>query len=255
VDALSALVNGMVATGALGALSADHGVFRRISERLDHNVYRGPGARRSIALTFDDGPSPGTPEVLRYLRERGVVATFFQCGLLVERHPAIARQVTAEGHEIGNHTWSHVRLSPGLRGPVRIPSLRRMRSELASTQEVIAKVAGRAPTLFRAPFGKRWVGLDAVRQRMGLEGIQWTVIGHDWEWNADRISRHVLAHTGPGAIVCLHDGRDIQPAPDLSEMLAALRVIIPALQRQGYTFETVSQLLKPDHGGRPEPVV
>lgn len=251
---LTVLVNGLVATGAAGALSADHGIFRRVSERLDRSIYRGPGKRRSIALTFDDGPGPQTLDVLAYLRERGVLATFFQCGLLVDRHPEIARQVAAEGHEIGNHTWSHLRLSPSLHGRVRLPLPHHMRSELTRTQTAIAAATGQVPVLFRAPYGKRWVVLDAVRQRMGLEGIQWTVIGHDWEWPAERISAHVLAHTAPGAILCLHDGRDIQPNPDISPMLAALRAIVPALQAQGYTFETTSQLLKPDHIGQPEPI-
>ena len=72
----------------------------------------------------------------------------------------------------------------------------------------------------------------------------WTVIGHDWEWPAERIAEYVLAGTGPGGILCLHDGRDIRPNPDISRTIAAVRRIIPVLKDEGYSFATVSDLLR-----------
>ena len=108
------------------------------------------------------------------------------------------------------------------------------------------ELTGQRPRLFRAPYGMRWWGLDEAQQRLGLLGVMWTVIGHDWEWSADQIADHVLKHAEPGAIVCLHDGRDIRQEVDLSGMMGALRVIVPSLKAQGYCFEAVSDLLLPD---------
>src|SRR5690242_17118892 len=89
------------------AVTAAHGIAGKSSQLFSPSVYRGPGTRRSIALTFDDGPSEGTLPLLEYLDKRRVKATFFECGMNVRRLPDVARQVVAAGHELGNHTWSH----------------------------------------------------------------------------------------------------------------------------------------------------
>jgi peptidoglycan/xylan/chitin deacetylase (PgdA/CDA1 family) len=92
----------------------------------------------------------------------------------------------------------------------------------------------------------RWFGVAEAQERLGLLGVMWTVIGHDWEWNAEQISALILARARPGGIICLHDGRDIQENPDVTPMLQAVWHIVPALKAKGYRFETVSQLLEPD---------
>jgi peptidoglycan-N-acetylglucosamine deacetylase len=243
VNVLASLVSGVTAIAAVGAVAVDHGIHRRSDRLLDRSVHRGPAARKAVALTFDDGPGPQTLELLAYLRRESVFATFFQCGMYVERYPEITRQMHAAGHEIGNHTWSHKRLSPGRGHRFGVPSLRTMYREIAQTQRALSAVLGASPTLFRPPYGKRWIGLDAVLGRLGLRNVMWTVIGHDWEWPAERIASHVLERCVPGAIICLHDGRDAQNPCDISETIAALRLIVPALREQGYRFETVSALL------------
>ena len=100
--------------------------------------------------------------------------------------------------------------------------------------------------MLRPPYGFRWIGLRAVQQKLELSTVLWTVIGHDWEWPAERIAAHVLRKISPGGIICLHDGRDVRLKPDVSEMLKAVRRIVPALQESGYRLETVSDLLRPD---------
>ena len=222
------------------------GVKARSSQLFGRSVYRGVGRRRSVALTFDDGPSEGTAALLRYLAQEGIRATFFQCGMNAERLPEVARSVSAAGHEIGNHTYSHPRLPPRLSRKPNLLGPETISRELARTQEILERLHGRTPRLFRAPYGMRWFGLREAQRRLGLLGVLWTVIGHDWEWPAERIAGHVLKNVGPGGIVCLHDGRDIRPAADLSEMLGALRVIVPALKARGYRFETVRALLEGD---------
>jgi peptidoglycan/xylan/chitin deacetylase (PgdA/CDA1 family) len=207
-------------------------------------VYRGLGRRRSLALTFDDGPSEGSLRLIEYLAEEGIRATFFQCGQNVERHSGIARAIRDAGHEIGNHTYSHARLFPRIGRRFYWPTAALMAREVARAQNIIESETGVTPRLFRAPYGLRWWGLDAAQKQFDLLGVMWTVIGHDWEWPADRVARRVFRKAGPGGIVCLHDGRDIQPSPDVSEMLKAVRQIVPVLKSQGYEFETVSELLR-----------
>jgi peptidoglycan/xylan/chitin deacetylase (PgdA/CDA1 family) len=85
--------------------------------------------------------------------------------------------------------------------------------------------------------------MNSVQQKLALLGVMWTVIGNDWRWPADRIAKHVLAHSSPGGIICLHDGRRVEPNPDVTAMLAAVRQIVPTLKDQGYRFEIVSDLL------------
>src|SRR5215472_3040915 len=97
----------MALSGAGGLMA--YGVRGRSATLFAPSVYRGPASRRSIALTFDDGPSESTPELLRLLAEHNVLATFFECGASVERLPEIAREVAGRGHEVGNHSYSHPR--------------------------------------------------------------------------------------------------------------------------------------------------
>lgn len=223
-----------------------YGIKGRSSQLLGRSVFRGAGRRRSVALTFDDGPSEGTAELLRYLAGEGIRASFFQCGANAQRLPAEARAVSEAGHEIGNHTWSHPRLCPRLSRSPNFLSRARIFGELERTQGLLEQLHGEPPRLFRAPYGLRWIGLAAAQRRLGLLGVMWTAIGHDWEWRAEKIAAFVLARIEPGAIVCLHDGRDVRSGVDLSEMLSALRLIVPSLKNGGYTFETVSELLLPD---------
>ena len=229
--------------GGLTALGA-YAVAGKSSQVFGPSVYRGPGHRRSVALTFDDGPSGGSLRLLEYLELHGVKATFFQCGRNVERHPEISRGIYAAGHEIGNHTYSHPQLCPGIGREMSWRSPSFIYKELELTQAILRSEVGTTPGLVRAPYGLRWFGIGAAQARLHLLGVMWTVIGNDWKLPADLICRRVLRRTSPGGIICLHDGRDIQPNPDVSEMLLAVQEIVPRLQDQGYGFETVSELLK-----------
>lgn len=245
-------MTGTVAVASvLGAAAATTGILAygaagRSSRIFGKSVYRGVGKRRSLALTFDDGPSESTPILLDFLGEQRTPATFFQCGMNVRRLPAIARRMLHEGHEIGNHTFSHPCLCPHPNQRPLFKSRSFIYNEFAATQEIITDATGWEPKLLRAPYGLRWFGVAEAQERLGLLGVMWTIIGHDWEWNAEQISALVLAQAKPGGIICLHDGRDIQENPDVTPMLQAVWHIVPALKAKGYRFETVSQLLEPD---------
>lgn len=209
-------------------------------------VSRGPGQRRSLALTFDDGPSPGTSHIAEYLAKFGVTATFFLCGENVLRHPQIARELAAAGHELGNHTFSHPRLCPRLGWKPNLRSAADNRREFEAAQTVIRETTGVEPRLLRPPYGMRWWGVRQAMLQLSLRGVLWTSIGHDWEWTSGSVAVHVLHSAAPGGIICLHDGRETRTDPDVSITLEALHRIVPSLLGKGYRFETVSKLLRTD---------
>lgn len=227
------------ATGAVlgGVGLMGYAVRGRSSRVFAPSVYHGVRSRPALALTFDDGPSESTPELLELLAEHNVRATFFMCGKNVRRCPGIARQVAAQGHEIGNHTDSHPHLN------FHLPEF--VYRELALAQETIHLNAGVTPRLFRAPYGVRWFGLRSAQQRLKLMGVMWTVLGMDWRWPARRISHLLMHRASSGAIICLHDGRATRRAPDIRPTIEAVEFAIPALKERGFQFETVSQILCP----------
>jgi peptidoglycan-N-acetylglucosamine deacetylase len=209
----------------------------RSSAVFGPSVWRGPGERNAIALTFDDGPSESTGGVLDILARYGVAATFFQCGANVERLTGVARAVAQAGHEIGNHSFAHplyCRHSP-----------RAICEDLERAQQTIQAATGRRPAWFRAPFGVRWFGVREAQRRLGLGGVMWTVIGYDWNLKAEQVAGRIVRQVSNGAIVCLHDGRELRAKPEIGVTIEAVRRVIPELLDRGYRFETVSQLLCP----------
>jgi len=204
---------------------------------LAPGFHRGVRTRKAIALTFDDGPSESTPELLDVLAAHGVRATFFQCGVNVRRLPAIARRVADAGHCIGNHSTSHAMLS--------LHSARFIYAELAETQKIITGATGREPRYFRPPYGVRWFGMRAALQQLDLTSVFWTAIGRDWNRPADLVAQRLLRGASNGAIFCLHDGRELTEQPDISSTVQAVGRVIPVLLEQGYKFETIDQIICP----------
>ena len=204
---------------------------------LAPSVYKGKSGRKSLALTFDDGPSESTIDLLDLLDLYGVRATFFMCGANVRRLPDVAQEVFCRGHEIGNHTYSHKALY--------LRSAEYIEREVAAAQQTFEDVLYFRPKYFRAPFGCRWFGLGAAQARHDLMGVMWTVIGLDWKYLADQVARRIADRARPGGIICLHDGRGLQINPNIQNTLDALSWALPFLQKQGYKFETVSELLCP----------
>jgi peptidoglycan/xylan/chitin deacetylase (PgdA/CDA1 family) len=201
------------------------------------NVWRGPRDRRAIALTFDDGPSEATPEILEILARHNAAATFFLCGANVERLPRIARAIAEAGHEIGNHSYCHPYLflqSPGA-----------IEADLRRAQETIENHTGVRPVWFRPPYGARWFGLRSAQRRLHLTGVMWSAIGYDWNSSAEVVVARMAAKAANGAILCLHDGRELRAKPDVKESVEAVRRLIPVLLDQGYQLETLSRLLCP----------
>jgi len=228
-----------IGAGTVAAASglAGYAVRGRSSSLLAPSVYRGDRSHAALALTFDDGPSESTPALLDILAAHEVRATFFMCGRHVRRFPGVAREVLKGGHEIGNHTDTHPRLD------FKPPEF--IYREMALAQETIHEHTGATPRLFRAPYGVRWFGLRRAQERLHLTGVMWTVIGRDWSLPADRIFQRLIRGASNGGILCLHDGRAMQPAPDIRATLEAVERAIPWLKDHGFQFQTVSEMIRP----------
>jgi len=228
-----------LAAGALtaGAGVLAHAVRGRSSQFFGPSVWRGNARRPAIALTFDDGPSESTPALLETLREYGALATLFQCGANVRRLGEIAKAAHAAGHEIGNHSDSHLMTC--------FRSAAAIEGDFRRAQSTFEETLGAAPSLVRPPFGVRWFGYRAMQQKLGLMNVMWTVIGLDWKLPAPAVCNRVLREVRNGTIICLHDGRERTVRPDVGNTLEAVKRIIPALLEQGYSFETVSQIVWP----------
>ena len=226
----------MVATSvAAGAGFMAWAVRGRAASVLAPSVWRGPQNRKAIALTFDDGPSESTPHFLELLAKHDARATFFQIGRNVERLPTVARQVLDAGCEIGNHSHTHPRFD------FTSPSFQL--AELQQAQQVIVDRCGFTPRWFRAPYGVRWFGMAEAQRQCGLTGVMWTSIALDWKLSAAAIATRMEGAADNGAIFCFHDGRALQPNPDVSATMAALRTLLPQLRAQGFALVTVSELL------------
>jgi|HubBroStandDraft_1064217.scaffolds.fasta_scaffold141248_3 peptidoglycan/xylan/chitin deacetylase (PgdA/CDA1 family) len=236
---MEAMVEVIATAGLVSAAGgfAGYAVRGRSSRVFAPSAYHGDRSRAILALTFDDGPSPATPALLEILSARGIRATFFMCGRNVRRLPSIAREVLGAGHEIGNHTDTHPHLY--FKSPEFIYS------EMALAQETIHLHTGATPRFFRAPYGVRWFGLRRAQERLGLTGVMWTVIGHDWNWPASRVVRLLSKQAANGGILCLHDGRAITVAPDIRATLQAAETAIPMLLDRGFQFQTLSEMLCP----------
>jgi peptidoglycan/xylan/chitin deacetylase (PgdA/CDA1 family) len=236
MDAAGLIAGGAAVVCASAGVLA-YGVRVPSSSMLAPSVYQGPSTRRTIALTFDDGPSESTPELLEILGRHGIPATFFQCGANVRRLPQVSREVASAGHEIGNHSDTHPKLY------FRSPDF--IYDQLARAQETIEQTTGVRPRLFRAPYGVRWFGLRQAQHRLGLLGVMWSTIALDWKWPEPRVSPRLLDGTKNGAIFCLHDGRRLEPRPDIRATLGAVRAVLPKLMEQGFHFEKVTDILCP----------
>ena len=199
------------------------------AERVVHRS-ADPETRR-IALTFDDGPHPSyTYRILDILDRYNVKATFFMIGTNVEYYPEVAREVLRRGHEIGNHTYSHARLTK-MDGPT-------LSGELKRCESVMEQTLGHRPVLFRPPEG---VVSDAVRSCADCRGytvVLWSVDTRDWETKeVGAITRHILREVTPGAIILMHDYTAHSQTPE------ALEEALPVLLSRGYEPVTVSRLI------------
>ncbi len=187
-----------------------------------------------IALTFDDGPDPKyTPAVLDLLKQYGARATFFVIGRNAEQYPGVLKRIAAEGHEIGNHTFSHRYNLPNLPEEQIVDQVQR-------AADAVSEICGAQTRVFRPPGGAYNPHLISAVRRLGYDIILWT-----WSTNpsdayspgVDRIVQRATQSALPGDIVLLHEG------VNNGQTLKALPKILDILDKRGFKFVTVSRLL------------
>lgn len=189
-----------------------------------------PGAKL-VALTFDDGPTPGqTDRVLDILKKEQVHATFFMLGRRIKEDPQIARRAVAEGHLIGNHSYNH-------------PDLRKLddgtiAKQVTATRDKIRGVAGSGSAWFRPPYGAVDPRVLKTLRKMDQKVVMWDVDPQDWRKPGIKsLVTRVVSQTEPGSVILLHDG-----GGDRRRTISALPYIIRELKKRGYVFVTVAEL-------------
>lgn len=191
---------------------------------------RGPSTQPYVAMTFDDGPHPqNTPRLLDMLRKRNIKATFYVIGGNVDRYPQIVRRIVSEGHEIGNHTYTHRKLTSLGASEVS--------KEMRRTQDAIVRAAGVRPRTMRPPYGAlRTDQRNAVFSQFGYPTIMWSVDPQDWKRPGPSVvTNRILKAANNGAIILAHDLH----APTVTAMPGTF----DGLLSRGFKFITVSQML------------
>ena len=182
--------------------------------------------RKVVALTFDDGPNPTTTnQALDTLSKYGIKATFFVLGKNVSGNEEILKRMKADGHVIGNHSWSHPVLSK--------LSLDDAKKQITDTEDALTKVLGSSSKLMRPPYGAI---TDDIRNSLDLSFIMWDVDSLDWKSkNEASILTEIQREVKNGSIILMHDIH--------AETVNALPKVIDYLKEQGYEFVTVPEML------------
>ena len=193
---------------------------------MDKIVYRRVNTEEKIiAITFDDGPKDGTTDLLLDgLRERGASSTFFLVGEQAQYYPDLVLRMQQEGHQVGNHTWSHVRLEG------KTPD--ELLQEIQHNETLLQEILGGEGYWIRPPYG---VIAPELVNLIEVPMIKWSVDPRDWESrNREKIVEAVLKEAKPNSIVLMHD---------IYESTAtAAESIIPALIEKGFQLVTVDEL-------------
>ncbi|WP_232697298.1 polysaccharide deacetylase family protein [Brevibacillus daliensis] len=220
----------LLPTSEVGSQSRDRDYY----EKKGEVVWELPTEKKVIALTFDDGPDRKiTPQILSLLKKHNAHATFFTVGNRIKKNPEIIKQMALQHHEISNHTFSH----PDLRHL----STDQIRKQIQETQNIIQDITGTKPTLFRPPGGYYSQKVIATAKEMGYLVVMWSWHQDTRDWSDPGVSKivnKVIKNARNGDIVLFHDfgGRREQT-------VHALEKILPELEKKGYHFVTVSELI------------
>jgi peptidoglycan/xylan/chitin deacetylase (PgdA/CDA1 family) len=202
-----------------------------IRKPLGKRVSSVPMKGKYVALTFDDGPHPSlTARALDILRRHGAKGTFFMLGQNAARYKSLVARAAAEGHELGVHTWTHIKMNSSSRAKVD--------SEIDRTQKILAEVSGVRPRVMRPPYGATNKSLvDHMYNRYGMASIMWDVDTLDWRRpGVNKVINVAVNKARPGSIILVHDIHE--------STLAALEGIVTGLQARGFKLVTVSELMQ-----------
>lgn len=208
----------------------------KISDYEDVIIKKGNDDEKVIALTFDDGPDEVfTPQVLDILKKNDVKATFFVVGEKVEYNKELLKRQYDEGHEIGNHTFTHINVAKNSYGKVE--------KEITDTQNAVKNVIGVEPKIFRPPYRAMSKSVCDIIVSKHMNIILWSNLDpRDWSNpGVGSIINTILTKVQNGNIILLHDYNNKRN--DKSQTIQALEVVIPKLKEKGYKFVTISELI------------
>ncbi len=203
--------------------------FPRIAGKLLKNVVS-KGDPSGVYLTFDDGPDPDfTMEIIRILSNAECPATFFVTGSQVEKHPTIVEHIHKEGHTIGSHGYQH--------NSLLLKSTRLINDDIHKSCEVIRKIIGTPPILFRPPYGRFGFTLLKVIRNQKMKIILWSLSGKDWKQSdSDEIVQRIINKIVPGDIILLHDR-----GTATESTIRALPPIIDGIRKKELTLKRLGQ--------------
>jgi len=226
-----AAAQALVARMAAVAPETPQPVDKKAETAPDPFINCGPSAGNRIALTFDDGPTPGvTDRILDELKQRGLHATFFMIGEKIAESPELARRVAAEGHEIGNHTFTHPKLNT-------LPD-QQAALEIQQAQDIVGEIVQKHPVTFRPPYLAFRKNQAPIAHTKGLQIICGDVDSHDWSQpGEDKIIQEILSKTKSGSIIICHD---LYP-----QTANCIGHILDEFLKCKFNFTTISSLLAP----------
>jgi peptidoglycan/xylan/chitin deacetylase (PgdA/CDA1 family) len=206
----------------------------KLSERV---LWRIETNNADVALTFDDGPhASSTPQILNALSQLDVKATFFMVGKHIRSNPHVTKAISEEGHEIGNHTFSHHLMF--------VLTNNQIKEEIMRTDELIKEINGCSPRFLRPPVGLFTKRILNIVEQLGYQMVVGDVYPRDPHMPGKRkIVKRVLQRASPGSIIILHDGGNSKKI-DRTQTVEALKEIIPRLRDKGLRFVTLSELLE-----------
>ena len=207
--------------------------FSIASTAVGTSIYKDDNTNdKEIALTFDDGPHKEyTEQILQILDDYDIKATFYVIGINAEAHPEILQMISKKGHEIGNHTDSHIDCSK--------TNYEKIRSDIITNHNVIKSICNVEPTTFRTPGGIKSDHVNKIAEEMKYKIIFWNIDTKDWmHRSAEDIKNNIIKNVSAGSIILFHDY--IYGEANTQE---ALRMTLPTLIEMGYKFTTVSELI------------
>ena len=197
-------------------------------------AHRVPSSDKVVALTFDDGPTIGKTEtVLDMLAKEKIKATFYLVGDAIAKNMPLAKMIVSQGHEIGNHSYSHKRMV--------LKSPKFVEDEIESTNSQIRAAGYLGDITFRPPYGKKLFSLPYYLSRQGITTVTWDVNPDDelsLSSNPDEIASYIVNRSKPGSIILLHVIFDSRKTA-----LQAVPITIQSIKAQGFRFVTISELL------------
>lgn len=206
----------------------------RTSQLFGEIVHRVDTNEKVVALTFDDGPNEYWPEIQQVLNEKETKATFYLIGSNIEENKEITQQIITDGHDVGNHSYTHPRFL--------LKGFKFVENEIEKTNQLIRESGYQNEITFRPPYGKKLFSLPRYLDQKNILTVTWDVEPNTdlpQDASSQEISKYVKDNVKPGSIILLHPWYG-----ETNTSREAIGLIIDELKKDGYRFVTVNELLK-----------